>query len=187
MLLVYLFCFVILGIEAVFLAFNIELLKIHFVGSDRAWDAFPSSCLPNSHSGEPILNCVRTGLLIPNPQAGPGLDSISPHSYDMDPDTLLSQFSSIIHDHLGCTSMYKGSDWEHFRCLSELLGVPADLAFRVVPDIAPDNLGTNTTNVWVHSQSRDSKWDLNQNDARVRLLFTYKYLCDEGLAGITCK
>lgn len=183
------FCLFILLFQALFLSLSIILLKIHFSGHDVAWDAFPNECSPNMRTGTTILNCVRTGANIPNPYTNPGLDPISTRNYTGDVPTVLSQLSNLAARHIDCTILRLEDDWSHLRCISAIMGYPSDLALRVVPNLTPSPIGdTNSTTVslWVHSQSRLGEWDWNENDARVRLLFTYKQLCDNNQTGVNC-
>jgi len=181
------FCVFILVVQALFLTLSVELLKIHFSGPDAAWSAFPNECAPNMHSGSTILNCVRTGPNIPNPYTNPGLDPISSRTFEGDVPTLLSQLTTLARLHIDCTILHTDVDWAHLRCISAIMGIPSDLGLRVVPDLSP-GYGTNSTSVsvWIHCQSRLGEWDWNENDARVRLLFTYKALCDMSQSGINC-
>jgi len=177
------FCVFILTFQSLFFALSIQLLKIHFMGSDTAWDAFPDQCLTTEGS-ETILNCVRTGASIPHNYTSPGLDPISPHSYNEDVPTLLSHLTEIVNDHMDCVLLRSTDNWVHFRCISELMGRPSDLGIMCVVLNATNT--TNTTDVWVHSQSREGEWDMNENDTRVRLLFSYKMLCDMSTPGVVC-
>jgi len=179
------FCIFILLFQALFLTLSVMLIKIHFSGASAPWDAFPNECASNMYNGSPIiLNCVRTGQDIPNPYTNPGLDAILPRNYSEDIPTLLSQLTNLASNHMDCTTLKTESDWAHLRCISAIMGFPSDLALRLVPsDVSPN---TTITDVWVHSQSRMGEWDWNENDARVRILFTYKSLCDSGKPGIDC-
>lgn len=99
---------------------------------------------------------------------------------------------------MNCDHIKTEADWVHFRCLSALFGNPSDLAIKVVPknnnnnnhnttsNIINDDSTAVETDVWVHSQSRIGEWDENNNDYLVRLLFSYKHLCDMKHTGIKC-
>lgn len=166
--------------QSLFLTVSILLLKIHFLGEDVAWSEFPNACSPPTPTYT-ILNCVRTGNNIPNPYTTPGLDPILSREYIEDPQTLLSQFEGIVKRQTSCVLLYTGTDWLHFRCISEFMGLPSDLALRAF------QIGNSTrTSVWAHSQSREGGWDENENDSRVRLLFSFKQLCDMQQSGFGC-
>jgi len=138
------------------------LVRVDPHANDPEWTSFPESC---ANGTKPLYNCIRVGHGIPHPAESTGPIPFEP--YKTTRKNTIDIFSEIIVDRVGCKLITKGEDFAHFRCLSEFLGYPDDLAIRAQCNSDGKAL------VWIHAQSRIGKWDYNKNDGRIRLISSY--------------
>lgn len=181
-----------LSIYAALVYLQILQLEVFFAAGAtfaEAWSTFPTECRATPQT--PPINCVRAGIGISNALASPGSDVVPVPLFATTLDNAADAFRGILQqreDFRDChllvdTSVTIGANssttvangtvahFLHWRCLSDFLGYPDDLAIQLFCQ-------QGTVVAWFHSQSRleMAQWDHGSNDARIRLILAYATL-----------
>jgi len=162
--------FIILSITSLLIYLLATMSVYRFVGKDPEWTSFPDACR-NDTNGNLLVNCIRTGIDVPNPTYSTG--PIEFALFMTSKQNAFSVLQELILGHISCRLIKKNSDFIHFRCLSDFWGYPDDLAIKI------QCVDSQHSSIWIHSQSRLGRWDYNKNDERVRLIFSYVSLPDD--------
>jgi len=158
---------IILSVASLLVYFLVTMSMYRFNGKDPEWNSFPASCR-NGTNGKPLLNCIRAGVNVPNPNFS--TDPIEFALFMTSKQNTLSVFEELILDSINCRLIKRENDFIHFRCLSDFWEYPDDLAIQV------QCVDSNHSSIWIHSQSRLGYWDYNKNDERVRLIYSYVFV-----------
>jgi len=166
----------------VLLYFQIFSTSNHFSASDPpAVNTFPTAC----NGAKPkIYNCIRVGPDVPEGMTTTG--DINFPLFKTSKTNAQNIIQGVISEYLKCQIISSSNPQPnylllHYRCLTPIVGYPDDFVLRLY---CQDNL----LYTWIHSQSRLGTWDVNVNDARVRLflnvltsdLFTYNKTLNDG-------
>jgi hypothetical protein len=142
--------------------------------ADPGWQSFPNACRADCSDhvcNNTVLNCVRAGTNVPSPLFQLGSGPIMVPVFNATVNIGVQTFKEILNekgDFRDCSLITESSGppyFLHYRCLSQVLGYPDDLAMAL-------QCSNGALQLWLHSQSRllDVKWDAGVNDARVRLV-----------------
>jgi hypothetical protein len=179
-----------LALYAALIYLQVLQLEVYFAagaGFAEAWSSFPDACRTTAQS--PPINCVRAGLGVPNPLASPGSDLVPVPLFNTTLGNAADALRGILQqreDFRDCHLLADASvpvanasalnnataaHFLHWRCLSDFLGYPDDLAVLL-------SCQQGSVVAWFHSQSRldMAQWDHGSNDARVRLVLAYASL-----------